>query len=83
MLRERFQAILDGIHEVCTDLCAERLVSAAVFGSVAHGTMETLECASHPRKFGSLKKRKRSTSDPPRTCGCSVPGSTIRAVAQR
>lgn len=39
MLHEQFQAILDALPEACADVYHERLVSLAVFGSVARGTM--------------------------------------------
>jgi predicted nucleotidyltransferase len=38
-MRDRFQAILDALQEACRDVYGERLVSVAVFGSVARGTM--------------------------------------------
>jgi predicted nucleotidyltransferase len=39
MLREQFKTIVDALREACLDFYGERLVSAAVFGSVAKGTM--------------------------------------------
>lgn len=39
MLRERFQQILDALPKACEQVYGERLVSVAVFGSVARGTM--------------------------------------------
>ncbi len=39
MLRESFRTILDALQEACLAVYGERLRSAAVFGSVARGTM--------------------------------------------
>ena len=39
MLQEHFQTILDALLRACADFYRERLVSAAVFGSIARGTM--------------------------------------------
>jgi len=39
MLREHFKAVVDAFREACLDFYGERLVSIAVFGSVAKGTM--------------------------------------------
>jgi len=39
VLREQFQAILDALRKECVDFYGKRLVSAAVFGSVARGAM--------------------------------------------
>lgn len=39
VLREQFQAIVDALREASVDFYGEHLVSAAVFGSVARGSM--------------------------------------------
>ena len=39
MFREHFQAILEALKAACLEFYGPRLVSAAVFGSVARGTM--------------------------------------------
>jgi len=39
MLRERFQSIIESLKEACLEVYGARLASAAVFGSVARGTM--------------------------------------------
>jgi len=39
MLREHFKAIADALRDACLDFYGKRLVSVAVFGSVAKGTM--------------------------------------------
>lgn len=39
LLKQQFSAMQDALHRACLDYYGERLVSLAVFGSVARGTM--------------------------------------------